>query len=86
MRRQPLEVQMLSQAGQVLEVLFEDRPGDVSVAWEALRARGKAWSARVESSLDALGRQSTAAAEGLRALLASGAQGGAVPGESRSGR
>ena len=52
----------LTQAAQVLEVLFEDRPGDVAVAWDALQARGTAWVRRVESSLEALGRHSEVAA------------------------
>jgi hypothetical protein len=59
----------LAQAGQVLEVLLEDRPGDVEVAWEALAARGDAWSKRVRRSLGGLGRVAPVAAAGLRALI-----------------
>jgi hypothetical protein len=34
----------LSQATQVLEVLAEERPGDIVLAWEALTSRGPSWS------------------------------------------
>lgn len=44
----------LSQAGQVFEVLVEDRPGDVERGWTEIRARGTGWSRRVEQSLRAL--------------------------------
>jgi hypothetical protein len=39
------------QAGQLLEVLLEDRPGDVTLAAEALVARGQGWVKRVQGQL-----------------------------------
>ncbi|MGH7146845.1 MAG: GSU2403 family nucleotidyltransferase fold protein [Nitrospiraceae bacterium] len=44
----------LLQAGQVLEALAEDRPGDLLLAWEALESRGKAWIEKAVSGLSAL--------------------------------
>jgi len=58
----------ITQAAQVLEVLAEDRPGDVQLAWEALRERGGSWTKRVMASLPALRRVSPASADELRAL------------------
>lgn len=46
----------LFQAGQVLEVLLEDRPGDVTAAWDALAMRGPEWKVRVTESLLGLQR------------------------------
>lgn len=59
----------ISQAVQVLEVLLEDRPGDVPLAWEALRDRGASWVKRVAAAVPALSRVSPAVADELRALL-----------------
>ncbi len=59
----------LRQSGQLLNALFEDRPGDVSIAWDALEARGKAWMRRVTQSLGALERVSPSAAAGLTAFI-----------------
>jgi hypothetical protein len=44
----------LAQAAQVLEVLAEERPGDVSLAWEAIVARGDPWARRVTRGIDAM--------------------------------
>lgn len=41
----------LMQARALAEVLVEDRPGDLMIAWEALAARGKGWTTKVERSL-----------------------------------
>ena len=46
----------LSQAAQVLEVLVEDRPGDIDLAWEALVERGSGWTKRATVGLKALER------------------------------
>ena len=46
----------LSQAAQLLEVLAEDRPGDIGLAWEALVGRGASWTRRVRVALPALAR------------------------------
>ncbi len=59
----------LVQAGHVLTVLAEDRPGDVSIAWDELRARGSSWAKRVRDSLDALERLSPGSASQLRDLI-----------------
>jgi len=58
----------LAQAAQVLEVLGEDRPGDLALAWEALAARGGAWVKRVKRSVSALERVSADAAQLVRKL------------------
>ena len=58
----------LSQAAQILEVLREDRPGDLAIAWEALAARGKSWTNRVSKSVAALDRISPVAAQSVRDL------------------
>lgn len=62
----------LAQAAQIIEVLHSDRPGDLLLAWEALAARGKAWTGRVEKSLAALERVSAEAVQGVRELAAAG--------------
>lgn len=59
----------LGQAGQVLEVLLEDRPGDVEEAWEALARRGSSWVRRVRGSLGGLERSAPAVAAGLRTVI-----------------
>ena len=60
----------LSQAAQILEVLSEDRPGDLAVAWEALVVRGKSWASRVAKSGAALERISPVAARLVLQLIA----------------
>ena len=60
----------LSQASQILEVLHEDRPGDLVLAWEALVVRGKSWTSRVAKSVSALERISPVAAQSVRDLAA----------------
>jgi len=66
---QPKRDKDLSQAAQVLEVLREDRPGDLTLAWEALAARGASWTSRVAKGVAALERFSPAAAESVRDLV-----------------
>ena len=58
----------LSQAAQMLEVLREDRPGDLALAWEALAVRGKSWASRVAKSAATLDRISPVAAKTIRDL------------------
>lgn len=65
---QPKREKDLSQAAQVLEVLHEDRPGDIVLAWEALAVRGKSWTSRVAKSVPALDRISPFAAQSVRDL------------------
>ncbi|MBE0417841.1 MAG: nucleotidyltransferase domain-containing protein [Coriobacteriia bacterium] len=59
----------LAQSAQVLEVLQEDRPGDLALAWQALVARGGAWVSRVKRSVPALNRVSPDAARRVRELV-----------------
>lgn len=61
----------LWQAAQVLEVLLEDRVGDIELAWEDLRARGDSWTKRVRRSLSGMERIAPAVAAGLRAKMGS---------------
>jgi hypothetical protein len=44
----------LWQAAQLLEVLAEERAGDVVLAWEALAAKGSGWTRRASSGLRAM--------------------------------
>ncbi|MDZ7748371.1 MAG: nucleotidyltransferase domain-containing protein [Halofilum sp. (in: g-proteobacteria)] len=44
----------LQQAGQLLRILLEDRPGDVAQPWHAARERGKNWARRLERGRRAL--------------------------------
>ncbi|MDT8272223.1 MAG: GSU2403 family nucleotidyltransferase fold protein [Desulfomonilia bacterium] len=44
----------LFQAAQLIQVLAEDRPGDLPAAFESLRSRGKRWTRRVETGLKLL--------------------------------
>lgn len=41
----------IDQATQLLQVLREERPGDLAPAWEAAASRGSAWSKRLKRSL-----------------------------------
>ncbi|MDZ4169943.1 MAG: GSU2403 family nucleotidyltransferase fold protein [Coriobacteriia bacterium] len=65
---QPKREKDLSQAAQILEVMCEDRPGDLVIAWEALVVRGKSWTNRVAKSISALDRISPVAAQSVRDL------------------
>jgi len=40
----------LLQAGSVLALLREDRPGDIQLAWEALAKRGSNWVEKVKAA------------------------------------
>ncbi|TLM66217.1 MAG: hypothetical protein FDZ70_10595 [Actinobacteria bacterium] len=44
----------LHQAAQLFEVLVDERPGDVAIAWEALEARGAGWVKHARSGLAAM--------------------------------
>ncbi len=41
----------VAQASALIEVLAEDRPGDLAIAWEALVTRGPGWSKRARAGL-----------------------------------
>jgi hypothetical protein len=44
----------LLQAAQVLEVLLDERPGDIALALEAIEERGRGWTRRVVAGLSAM--------------------------------
>lgn len=44
----------INQATQLIDLLLDIRPGDLIIAWTALKARGPRWIKRVESSLQRL--------------------------------
>lgn len=55
----------VDQAARLLHVLLEDRPGDVSSAWNAARKRGKGWAKRLDQALPRLPQD---AADGIANL------------------
>ena len=59
----------LWQASQLLEVLAEERPGDIVLAWQALADRGRGWTRRAESGLNAMGESAPETLGRIRALL-----------------
>lgn len=44
----------VQQAAQLCEVLLESKPGDLSLAWKAMVARGKAWTQKCNRGLERL--------------------------------
>lgn len=44
----------IHQAAQLCEALLESKAGDLSLAWKALEARGKGWTARFKGGLKRL--------------------------------
>lgn len=44
----------IHQAAQLCEALLESKAGDLSMAWKALEARGKGWTARFKDGLKRL--------------------------------
>lgn len=59
----------LVQAAQVLEVLSEERPGDVALAWEAVVSRGDLWVRRVKSGIVAMRAIAPGVAEAMSRSL-----------------
>jgi hypothetical protein len=59
----------LLQAAQIFEVLAEDRPGDLALAWNALESHGKAWTAKAVAGLSALLRRHPAVQQPLLHVL-----------------
>lgn len=59
----------VAQAVAILAVLLEDRPGDISLAWESLVQRGRTWVAVARRGLAALRRREAALADALVPLL-----------------
>ena len=41
----------LFQAAQLLTVLLEERPGDLQLAWEAIKQQGPGWVKRIHQAL-----------------------------------
>ncbi|MDO8986716.1 MAG: GSU2403 family nucleotidyltransferase fold protein [Actinomycetota bacterium] len=60
----------LWQASQCLEVLAQERPGDITLAWEAIADRGRGWEKRALAGLKSLHQLSPEIAEAVRALKA----------------
>lgn len=44
------------QSGQVLSLLLSERPGDIVLAWEGLRAKGSSWVKKMQAGLFLLGK------------------------------
>lgn len=59
----------LWQASQLLEILEEERPGDLVLAWEALVSRGTGWKRRVDAGLESADSLSAGIAEKVRAVV-----------------
>jgi hypothetical protein len=59
----------LHQAAQVFDVLEQERPDDVRLAWEEIRQRGRGWVGRVKKGLESLGRLSPATARAVLVLI-----------------
>jgi hypothetical protein len=57
------------QASEVLATLIADRPGDVTLAWDVLQSRGKAWGMAMARGLTALRRRSPEVHAELTGLL-----------------
>ncbi len=55
------------QAGMLIDVLEDDRPGDLRRAWQA--ARGRGWSQRMRSAAAVLRRRAPASYERLEPVL-----------------
>jgi hypothetical protein len=59
----------LAQAAQVFSLLADERPGDILLAWDEIRRRGKGWLARVSSGLSLMKKKDADAHARLSALL-----------------
>ena len=59
----------LWQASQLLQILADERPGDLMLAWEALVSRGTGWSRRVEAGLTAADSLSPGIAAKVQAIV-----------------
>lgn len=58
------------QASQLLEVLVEERQGDLRMAWDAIVERGRAWVRQVDSGLAAMEEMAPEVAERVRGVAA----------------
>jgi hypothetical protein len=59
----------LLQAAQVLGVLADERPGDLTLAWESIASRGSGWTRRARSGLAAMKRVEPETARSVQAIL-----------------
>lgn len=59
----------IAQAAQLFEVLMDERPGDLLLAWDHLKERGAGWVKRVTSALKAKGGEHEAVLEKTAAFL-----------------
>jgi hypothetical protein len=59
----------LLQAAQVFEVLAEERPGDLALAWGSVASRGNGWTRRARSGLAAMKRIAPETADLVQAIL-----------------
>jgi len=57
------------QAGQLLEVLIDDRPTDLESAWQVIHERGKTWTRALSKGLAALGKSNPELTASLHAVL-----------------
>jgi len=60
----------LHQAGQVFEILVQERPDDVRLSWVEIHRRGGGWVGRVRTGLESLGRLSRDVGAAVRNLIA----------------
>ena len=62
----------LHQAAQLLALLAQERPGDIGVAWDEIKRRGRGWQRRITSGLSALGSIDRDTAAAVKTLLQRG--------------
>lgn len=60
----------LRQAAQLLALLVQERPGDIRIAWDAIKGRGQGWQRRIASGLTALGGIDSDTCAAVTTLLA----------------
>jgi hypothetical protein len=58
------------QAGEMIEMLMEDRPGDIELAVESINRRGPGWRKKLRDGLNRLPDAHAEAKEKINALLA----------------
>ena len=58
----------LHQAAQLLALLVQERPGDVRIAWDEIKRRGRGWQRRITDGLNALGGIDRDTAAAVKAL------------------
>jgi hypothetical protein len=58
------------QAGEMIEVLIQDRPGDIELAVESINRRGEGWRKKLRNGLDRLPDTLADAKQKINGLLA----------------